>query len=92
MTVKPTVSLTDHAHEFARALVASGRFASLSAVVQHGLRLVEREEAERQARLDAIRADLERRAEQPSISAEEMDRRLAAWRAERDADTPTDLA
>lgn len=90
MTGKPTVSLTDQAHAFAQGLVAKGRFASLSAVVQHGLQLVEREEAEQQARLEAIRADLERRSRQPSISLEEMDARLAAWRAERDADA--DLA
>ena len=85
MTAKPTVSLTDQAHAYAQGLVASGKFASLSAVVQHGLRLVEREEAEEQARLEAIRADLDRRAREPSISAEEMDARIAAWRAERDA-------
>jgi antitoxin ParD1/3/4 len=85
VTVKPTVSLTDQAHAYAQGLVASGKFASLSAVVQHGLRLVEREEAEEQARLEAIRADLDRRAREPSISAEEMDARIAAWRAERDA-------
>ena len=85
MTVKPTVSLTDQAHEFAQGLVASGKFASLSAVVQHGLRLVEREQEEHRSRLDATRADLERRAAQPSITVEEMDARLAAWRAERDS-------
>lgn len=92
MTVKPTVSLTDQAHAFARELVASGRFASVSAVLQHGLRLVEREEAEYRARLEAIRADLGRRAAQPSLAVEEMDARLAAWRAARDAGKPDDLA
>ncbi len=91
MTVKPTVSLTDQAHEFARSLVASGKFASLSAVIQHGLRLVEREEEEYKARLDAIRADLDRRAAQPPISTEEMDTRIAAWRSERDGTSSTDL-
>ena len=84
MTVKPTVSLTDHAHAFARSLVDSGRFASLSAVIQHGIGLVEREEQEHRARLDAIRADLDRRAAEPFITMEEMDARLAQWRAERD--------
>lgn len=83
MTVKPTVSLTDRAHEFARALVAEGRFASVSAVIQYGLQLVEREQQEHQARLEAIRSDLERRAAQPSISTEEVDERLADWRAGR---------
>ncbi|MFO1047113.1 MAG: type II toxin-antitoxin system ParD family antitoxin [Geminicoccaceae bacterium] len=92
MTVKPTISLTDQAHAFARGLVASGRFASLSAVVQHGLRLVEREEALQQARLEAIRTDLERRAAQAPISLAELDERLTIWRAARDAGEDSDLA
>lgn len=92
MTVKPTVSLTDQAHEFAKSLVTCGTFASLSAVVQHGLRLVQREEEEYRARLEAIRADLDRRAAQPSISSEDMDARIAAWRAERDRTNPVGLA
>jgi antitoxin ParD1/3/4 len=92
MTAKPTVSLTDQAYAFAKALVSRGKFASLSAVVQYGLGLVEREEEEYRARLGAIRADLDRRAAQPSISTEEMDDRIAAWRAERDGNNSTDLA
>ncbi|MEQ9332473.1 type II toxin-antitoxin system ParD family antitoxin [Thalassobaculum sp.] len=92
MTVKPTISLTDEAHAFARSLVESGKFASLSAVIQHGLRLVERENEEHRARLDAIRADLDRRAAQPSISMEEMDERLATWRLDRGRAAPADLA
>ena len=92
MTAKPTVSLTDQAYEFAKSLVARGKFASLSAVVQHGLGLVQQEEEEYRARLDAIRADLDRRAAQPSISTEEMDDRIAAWRAERDRKDSPDLA
>lgn len=92
MTAKPTVSLTDQTYEFAKSLVVRGKFASLSAVVQYGLGLVEREEAEHRARLDAIRADLTRRAALLSISTEEMDDRIAAWRAERDRNNPADLA
>ena len=92
MTAKRTISLTDHADDFARQLVESGHFASLSAVVQHGLRLVEQEQAEHQARLDAIRGDLAERAAEPAISTEEMDRRLDAWRAQRDAQDTDDLA
>lgn len=92
MTVKPTVSLTDRTYEFAKSLVSQGKFASLSAVVQYGLGLVEREEEEYRARLDAIRADLARRAAQSSMSTEEMDGRIAAWRADRDKNNPVDLA
>jgi len=92
MTVKPTISLTDQAHDFARSLVDKGKFASLSAVVQHGLQLIQREEAEHQARLAAIRADLSRRAETKSISTEEMDEELAAWRTGRGDVGPADVA
>lgn len=92
MTVKPTISLTDEVHAFARSLVDRGKYASLSAVVQHGLRLVEREEEEHTARLAAIRVDLDRRAALPAIPIEEIDARIDAWLGERDAATPDDLA
>ncbi len=92
MTMKPTISLTDQAHEFARSLVDQGKFASLSAVVQHGLQLIQREEAEHQARLEAIRTDLDRRAETPSMSTGEMDKKLNTWRAERGDAGPVDVA
>ncbi len=64
MTVKPTVSLTDQGYDLAKSLVKSGKFASVSAVMQYGLRLVEREEESYRARLDAIRIDLERRVQE----------------------------
>ena len=83
MTVKTTVSLTDQAYALARQLVEEGRFASISAVVQHGLALVQRENEAHQARLDAIRADLDRRAAQESLSVEDVDKLLSDWRASR---------
>ena len=86
MTAKPTVSLTDQAHQFAKALVADGKFASVSAVIQYGLQLVEREHEEHEARLVAFRADLERRAAQPSMPTAEVDARSAEWRAARHDD------
>ena len=47
MTVKSSISLSDEHHAFARAQVQDGRFASVSAVVQHGLDLLrQRAEAE----------------------------------------------
>ncbi len=73
MTVKPTVSLTDQGYDLAKTLVESGKFASVSAVMQYGLRLVEREEESYRARLDAIRIDLERRMQEPTLSAKDMD-------------------
>jgi antitoxin ParD1/3/4 len=92
MTVQPTITLTDQEYAFAKSLVECGRFASIDAVLERSLLLVEREESELQARLEVIRADLDRRAAEPAISMEEMDRRFAAWQAERDAADPSDLA
>ena len=54
--MKPTVSPTDQSYASVQGLDAEGKFSSLSAVMQHGLPLVEREVAERGARLEAIRA------------------------------------
>jgi antitoxin ParD1/3/4 len=92
MTVKPTISLTDQSHALIKSLVESGRFASVSAAIQYGILLLEREEAEHQARLDAIAADLEQRAASPSLSMAEMTARLEAWRRERSDEELADLA
>lgn len=92
MTVKPTVSLTDQSHAFIKSLVESGRFASVSAAIQYGILLLEREEAEHQARLDAIAADLDRRACGQFLSMDEMSARLEAWRREQSDQDLADLA
>jgi antitoxin ParD1/3/4 len=92
MTVKPTISLTDQSHAFIKSLVESGRFASVSAAIQYGILLLEREEAEHQARLDAIAADLDRRASGQSLSMAEMTARLEAWRREQSDEELADLA
>ena len=86
MTVKPTVSLTDHAHAFAKSLVEAGSYASLSAVVQRGLHLVEREEQEHRARLDAIRADLEERRRGEMIDLETFEANVDAMLREHEGD------
>jgi hypothetical protein len=41
--------------------------------------------AEHRARLDAIRADLDRRAAEPPITMDELDQLLADWRAKRES-------
>jgi antitoxin ParD1/3/4 len=92
MTVKPTISLTDQSHAFVKSLVENGRFASVSAAIQYGILLLEREEAEHQARLDAIAADLDRRAGGQSLSMSEMTARLEAWRREQTDEELADLA
>jgi hypothetical protein len=45
-----------------------------------------------QTHLDAIRADLDRRATTPSISTDDIDERLAVWCTEQDAVELLDLA
>ena len=53
-------SLGTHFEDFVRRQVRSGRFASASEVVREGLRLVEEREAEREARLEALRSEIAR--------------------------------
>ena len=62
MTVKSSISLTDEQHAFARALVEAGRYASLSAVLQHGLDLLrQRTDAEDSGNRSACASSLSRR-------------------------------
>lgn len=49
------VVLTDHQAELVDRLVSTGRYQNASEVLRDGLRLVEREESESQARLIALR-------------------------------------
>ncbi len=61
MTVKASVSITQAQAAFARRLVAEGRHASLSGVVQRGLELLRAETEAREAELAALRALLAER-------------------------------
>lgn len=74
MTVKSSISLTDAQDAFVRRLVAEGRYSSVSAVLQQGLELLRRDSEE----TDALRALLQQRQSEPSISAEEMKRSVDA--------------
>ena len=66
-------SLGPYFEEFLQRQVRSGRFASASEVVREGLRLMEEREAERAARLEALRADIDRGLHSgPGIPAEEV--------------------
>jgi antitoxin ParD1/3/4 len=62
MSVKASVSISEQQEAFARALVAEGRYASLSAVVQHGIELLRQETEAREAELAALRSLLAERA------------------------------
>lgn len=65
MTVETSISLTDQQEAFARALVEAGRYASLSAVLQHGLDLLRAQAEQEDQDRDALRAALRKRAQGP---------------------------
>ena len=75
--MKSSVSLTDAQYAFARSLVDTGRYSSVSAVLQQGLDLLrgrlDGEELERVA----MRELLARRREGEFVPAEGMERRLS---------------
>jgi len=72
-------SLGNHFETFVRRQLKSGRFASASEVVREGLRLMEEREAEREARLEALRAEIARgQASGPGIAAEKVFARARA--------------
>lgn len=85
MTVKTSISLTDAQEAYARRLVEQGRYASLSAVLQHGLEMLRAETEAKDAELAALRALLEERAKGEFVSMEEgrrqTDEMLARKRA-----------
>jgi antitoxin ParD1/3/4 len=61
MTAKTSVSLTDEQEAYARSLVESGQYPSLSAVLQRGLDMLRRESEMREAELDALRSLIDQR-------------------------------
>lgn len=74
--VKFTISLTDKEHAFAKALVDTGRFASVSAVIHQGI-----EDLRRRLDVDALKHRalceiLSRRRAGEFVGAVEMDERL----------------
>jgi len=77
MTVKATFSLTDEQYAYAKELVAAGRFASLSAVLQQGLDLLrQRQETDELTRI-GLGELLAGRRGGPTVTASAMDKRLA---------------
>ncbi|TAN47381.1 MAG: type II toxin-antitoxin system ParD family antitoxin [Rhodospirillales bacterium] len=50
------VVLTDHQAALVDRLVSSGRYQNASEVLREGLRMIERRDADEQARLEALRA------------------------------------
>ena len=78
VTVKSSISLTDEQHAFARALVETGRYPSLSAVLQQGVDLLRRRMDAEELETAALRELLSARREGAFVGAQDMDARLAA--------------
>ena len=83
MTVKSSISLTDEQHAFARTLVEAGRYASLSAVLQRGIDLLQQRVDAEELETAALRELLSRRREGEFVDAGRMDERLAGMISER---------
>lgn len=75
MSVKASVSISEQQDDYARDLVAQGRYSSLSAVVQHGLDLVRKEDEADLLETAALKILLEERMSGPFISLEEGQKR-----------------
>lgn len=61
MTVKTSISLTDEQEAFARSLVETGQYPSLSAVLQRGLDMLRRDTEKSNAEIEALRILIDQR-------------------------------
>jgi antitoxin ParD1/3/4 len=77
MTVKSSFSLTDQQSAFAHALVNSGRYPSMSAVVQQGVELLRQRTEAEEADVLALRDLVERRRNGRFVSSNDMKERIA---------------
>ena len=78
MSVKSSISLTEQQDSFARSLVESGRYSSMSSVLQQGLELLRQKTETEAVETAALRELVQRRLSGPMISATEMESRVAA--------------
>ena len=70
MTAKTSISLTDDQQAYARSLVESGQFSSLSAVLQRGLEMLRRDRETQDAELQALRSLIDQRRRGPFVDLE----------------------
>jgi antitoxin ParD1/3/4 len=69
--LKTSISLIGEQASFARSLVDRGRYPSLSAVLQHGLDMLRRDDEERGPNIQALQALIDRRRPGPFVPPEE---------------------
>jgi len=78
MSVKSSISLTEQQDAFARSLVESGRYPSLSSVLQQGLEMLRQKAELEDLEAQTLRELIKQRLDGPSVSAEEMEDRVDA--------------
>ena len=83
MTVKSSVSLTGEQYAFAKSLVNTGRYSSVSAVVQRGIDLLRRSLELDDLERRALQRVLSRRQDGEFVSGDEMDERLSRMIADK---------
>ena len=72
-----------HFEKFAKDLVASGRYASVSEVLREGLRMVEREERTRAEQLEWLKAEVQKGIDSGDAGILDMDELIAEAKAEK---------
>ena len=85
MTVKTSISLTNEQEAYARGLVKSGQFATMSSVLQRGLDMLREHKETHEAELEALRSILNERRKGPFIGLEEGRTRTEARLREKRA-------
>jgi antitoxin ParD1/3/4 len=78
MAAKTSISLTDELDAYVRSLIASGRYASVSAVLQRGLEMLREEEEVCGAHTAVLRGLIRQRRAEPSVPLEGVDDFMAA--------------
>ncbi len=76
MSIKSSISLTEQQDAFARSLVESGQYSSLSSVLQQGLELLRQKTELESLEILALRKLIGQRLEGPTVPAADMERRL----------------
>ena len=83
MTVKSSISLTDEQYAFARSQVETGRYPSVSAVLQQGIDLLRRRTEAEELETAVLRKLLSDRRKGEFAGARSMDERLAGMIADK---------
>lgn len=78
MSVKSSISLTEQQDAFARSLVESGQYSSLSSVLQQGLELLRQKTELESLETQALRELIRQKIKGPAVSAAEMGNRVDA--------------